>query len=305
MRARKTAGVRFGGFLLALLCIPLFASAQSYTIDAVSREVSIFDDGPPGPAFEAISREVSIFDNGAPSPAFEAISREVSIFDTAAYALDGVSREVSVFNYGYNSFNVSVGSTILLAGTTTNVSVTLSTLAPVTNVEVAVDFPPSLLTDWNVQVAPPMSGTLQISNNSRLYVTFNPPGGQGVSNTIQLGQLQFTAVDNQPSAFLPLTVADATAPMLDGEAYTPNKTFQDGEVIVLHTNSLLRLTRTNGLASLTLYGFSGTNYTIQSTTNLLPPVQWMDAFTLVPSNFIAIFPDLQMTNRATFYRAEQ
>ena len=146
-----------------------------------------------------------------------------------------------------------------------------------------------------------------MSNSSRLYVAFSPASGQSISNTQQLGQITFASASNQPSAFLPLPVASVTAPMLqDGTSYTPYKTAQDGEVVVLNQRSLLRQGRgTNSLKYLTLYGFSGTNYTVESTTNLKPPAIWQPLYTLTPSNFIAATPGFGTTNPAVFFRARQ
>ena len=265
---------------------------QAQTNDAVSREVSIFDSGPaPVTGVEAISREVSILDSGpAPVTGIEAISREVSVFD-----------------YDFNHLNLAVGSTVVLAGTSGGVPVTLWTAVPVTNVQVAVDFPQNLLTNWSVQPQPPLTGTAFVSNSSRLYLTFSPASGQSISSTQQLGQITFTSASEQPSAFLPLPVASVTAPMLqDGTTYTPYKTAQDGEVVVLNQRSLLRRVGvTNGLEYLTLYGFSDTNYTIEATTNLKPPAVWQPLYTLTPSNFIAVTPDFGTTNPALFFRARQ
>jgi len=121
-----------------------------------------------------------------------------------------------------------------------------------------------------------------------------------------LGQVTFTSISNQPSAFLPLAVADTAAPLPNGETGTPYKTNQNGEVVVLHTNSLLRTYRgTNGLEYLTLYGLSDINYTIESATNLNPPIGWQSVYTLTPANFIAITPGLETTNPAMFFRASQ
>jgi hypothetical protein len=286
-RTRARDRVRQALSLGMLILSPLIAPGQTYTIDAVSREVSVFNDGFAGTAFDAISREVSVFNAGV-------------------YGLDAVSREVSLFNYGYNHLNVTVGSTVVLAGTGGQVPVAVSTLAPVTNLELEVDFPPNLLTNWSILPQSPLTGIASVSNSSRLYATFTPPGGQTITNTQQLGQLAFLSASSQPTAFLPLPIAGAKAPMPDGTTFTPYQTGQDGEVVVLHTNSLLRLAPgTNGAGRLTLYGFSGTNYTMESTTNLNPPVAWQPAFTLVPTNFIQVVPALAFTNRATFFRAKQ
>jgi hypothetical protein len=293
--------------LAFLILLPLLSQAQ--TNDAVSREVSLFNFGPATAAgIEAISREVSLFNLGPPTVAgIEAISREVSIFDRGFNTFDAVSREVSVFDYDFNHLNLAVGSTVVLAGTSGGVAVALWTAVPVTNVQVAVDFPQNLLTNWSVQPQSPLTGTAFVSNSSRLYLTFSPASGQSITSTQQLGQITFATASNQPSAFLPLPVASVTAPLLqDGTTYTPYKTAQEGEVVVLNKRSLLRrVWVTNGLESLTLYGLSGTNYTIESTTNLKPPAVWQPLFTLTPSNFNAATPGLGTTNPAMFFRARQ
>ncbi|PWU16996.1 MAG: hypothetical protein C5B50_12210 [Verrucomicrobia bacterium] len=84
--------------LFSTLLIPFLSSAQ--TNDAISREISVFNLGQPGPGYEAISREVSVFNLGQPGPSYEAISREVSVFNLAqpTPAYEAISREVSVFN---------------------------------------------------------------------------------------------------------------------------------------------------------------------------------------------------------------
>jgi hypothetical protein len=287
-----------------LILTPPLARAQTTN---VSREVSIFNFGQPAATYEAMSREVSVFNFGQAVAGIEAISREISIFDRGSNLLDSISREVSVLNYGFNHLGVAVGSTVVPAGTSNGVPVTFTTLVPVTNVQVAVDFPPNLLTNWAVQPQPPLTGSAFVSNNSRLYLTFNPASGQSISATQQLGQITFTSASNQPSAFLPLPVAGLAASMLDGTTYTPYKAAQNGEVVVLFQRSLLRPFRgANGLEYLTLYGFSDTNYVIESTTNLNPPAVWQSAYpSLTPTNFIVVTPGFGTTNPAMFFRAKQ
>jgi hypothetical protein len=186
------------------------------------------------------------------------------------------------------------------------VPVTLSTLIPVTNVLVAVDFPQNLLTNWSLQAQSPLTGTAVVSNNSRLFLTFVPAGGQSLVNTQRLGQLTFTSVSNQPSAFLPLPVAGAVAPMSNGVSATPYETTQNGEVAVLNGRSLLRqVSVAGGLEYVALYGYPGTNYTIESATNLIPPVTWLPVCALLVSNWMAATPELTPTNPALFFRASQ
>jgi len=273
--------------VLVLIYATFLPRGQAYTIDAISREVSVFDFGESSASIEAISREVSVFNEGV-------------------YSLDAISREVSVYDYGFNYLSLAVGSTVVLAGTSGGVSVTFSTLAPVTTVQMAVNFPQNLFTEWSVQPQSSLTGTAFVSNNSVLYLTFSPASGQSIMNTLQLGQITFTSVSNQPSAFLTLPVVNAAAPTLDGTSYTPYLATQNGEVVVLNTNPLLRENLgTNGTEYLALYGYSGTDYTIQSATNLASPIIWQNVYALVPSNFMALSPNLTVTNPAMFYRAKQ
>jgi hypothetical protein len=58
------------------------------------------------------------------------------------------------------------------------------------------------------------------------------------------------------------------------------------------------------LEKLTLYGYTGTNYTVETATNLNAPVAWQPAFLLTPTNFIAVPPEFGLTNAARFYRAK-
>ncbi len=279
------------------------------SVEAISREVSLFDQGLASPNVEAISREVSLFDQGLASPNVEAVSREFSLFNQglASPSVEAISREVSVFDYDFNRVQLTVGSTAVPAGSSGGVPVTFSTVVPVTNVQVAVDFPPNRLTNWSVQPEVPLTGTAYVSNYSRLYLTFSPPSGQSINATQRLGQINFATASNQDWAFLPLPVASVTAPMLqDGSTDTPYKTTQDGEVVVMNERSLLRLSvGADGLEYLTLYGYSGTNYTVESATSLEPPVGWQPVYALTPSNFMASTPGLVTTNPAVFYRARQ
>ena len=252
------------------------------------------------------SREVSVFNFGGPTATFEAVSQEVSVFGRTDLWYEGISREVSAFDYGFNQLSLTVGSTNMLASTTSSVPLSFWTFVPVTNVVVAVDFPANRLTNWVVQPQPPLSASGFVSNNNRLYLTFTPVAGQVISNVQALGQIQFTAPNTSPSAFLPL-VGDVTALMVNGESDTPFKTNQNGEVVVINGNSLLRrVTGTNGLDYLTVYGLSGVSYTIESATNLRPPVVWSPFITnVIPTNLVALTPYYVTTNWMTFLRARQ
>jgi hypothetical protein len=97
--------------LLNLTNIGLGGGGALEFLDAVSREVSVFNDAGSGSALglaDAISREVSVFNDAGSGSALglaDAVSREVSVFNDTSGAgsggvviRDAVSREVSAFN---------------------------------------------------------------------------------------------------------------------------------------------------------------------------------------------------------------
>ncbi|MBK8269909.1 MAG: hypothetical protein IPK83_17095 [Planctomycetes bacterium] len=69
--------------------------------DAISREVSIYNNFASTIPTDAISREVSLFNHLSLNSATDANSREVSVFNnlTSTSATDAISREVSLLNY--------------------------------------------------------------------------------------------------------------------------------------------------------------------------------------------------------------
>lgn len=298
------------GNLCPLFLIMLTAyRSGGQTNDVVSREVSVFNVGIPASTIEAISQEMSVLNVGVPTANVEAISREVSVFNLGipSSPVEAISREVSVYNQGAQYLVLTLGSTVLRAGDTGSVPVTLFSLASITNVQFTVDFPANRLTNWDAQPLNSASCYASVTNGCQLCVTFNPTNGQTFVNTQQLGQITFTAASNQPSAFLPLCISNAAGPLLQG-GLTLDKRFHNGEAVVIHNNPLLRASsNTNATAgySFTLYGLPGTNYTIEATTNLTPPVTWWLVGSMTLTNFTWSIGDMNMTNTAMFYRARQ
>lgn len=89
-----------GGGLTNLDVYLLLKSYGTIRGDAVSREVSVINQGGASAPYEAVSREVSVVNEGGAGSAYEAVSREVSVYyeSGAGEALEAVSREVSVWN---------------------------------------------------------------------------------------------------------------------------------------------------------------------------------------------------------------
>ncbi len=84
------------------LCLILVTSGRAQSLEAISREVSLFNIGQPSAGLEAISRELSLFNLGEATATSEAISRELSLFNLGEATAGGeaISRELSLFNRG-------------------------------------------------------------------------------------------------------------------------------------------------------------------------------------------------------------
>jgi len=196
-----------------------------------------------------------------------------------------------------------LGSTILRVGETGSVPVTFFSSTPITNLDFAIDFPAGRLTNWAIQSFLHFAASGFVSNNSHLLISFALTNGQSFVGSQSLGQLDFTAVSPQISAFLDLSFSDTTGLREDGTVI-PKNLFNGGIATVIGAESLLRaFVGTNGHRSLILYGSPGSTHTIQLSTSLVPTV-WQNVSLHTLTNFTELI-NLGDTSPAAFYRAKQ
>jgi hypothetical protein len=234
----------------------------------------------------------------------DAISREVSIYNGGIYTVDSISREVSVFNDGFNQLYVTIGQTVAPVGTVGTVPITVSLAVPSPSLQIAVNFPSNLLTSWSNIAQAPLTGTTTVSDSNVVYFTYNSPDGGAISNLTSLGQISFIPSTNQPSGFLPLTVAGG-AVSTGGPFFDADTTGSNGQVVVLNKNPIFAWNFNTNALDLTLYGYTGTNYTIEEATNLVPPVDWQPDFFITPVDYISVISNIVTTNPLTVFRASQ
>ena len=322
--------------LLFLLLAPLRSGGQTYKGDATSREVSVFNFGAlglPSASVETISREVSVYNFGQlglssasaealsrevsvynfgtlgiSSASLEAISREVSIVNYGSLGLpstatEAISREVSVMNYGAPSVKFAVGSTNILGNAVNQVPFNLQTVLDLTNLSL------TLLTDDShlqvIGVTPVASEVLATTlgtpslNSHPISFRLNPSAIPLTNHT--LAYLNFQGITNLDSAVVPLTLFNPAALRASGQSASVVAT--NGQVILIVTKPILF--PTNRLPfGFTMYGIPGATYSIQATTNLVPPF-WLEV-----QNLLEAGPTLAvtgLTNRGSqqFYRARQ
>jgi hypothetical protein len=117
-----------------------------------------------------------------------------------------------------------------------------------------------------------------------------------------------TVLDSGHSAFAPLAVADIVA--LSPTAASPVPAFgQDGELVLIEGNPLLdvllaiTLSTNANSPQLTLFGNPGTNFFIQYTTNLSPPIVWTPLTNFTMTGLLTNFGAASPTDQMEFFRA--
>jgi hypothetical protein len=136
---------------------------------------------------------------------------------------------------------------------------------------------------------------------------FTNASGQSLQGSQQIALLHFTAISSQPSSFVPLTVSAISA------VRTNNTSVADvvgipGTINVVNRQPLIQaLPPAAGQIQLTLYGLPGTNYVLQSSSSLRPPVSWQTVQTIAVSNMVQTIslPMAGLGTNSIFYRLEQ
>jgi len=195
-----------------------------------------------------------------------------------------------------------VGRTVMQAGQTSSVPISVETSTSVTNVTFAVDLPSARLTNATLQaLLPGVTATLQPAGTDRVQLLLRAatalPSGQ------PLASLGFVAPSNQPSAIIPLLVSNAQALQASG-VVVPRVFAQDGRVVIVGAAPSLEATiATNGQRMLMLYGRPGVTYDVESTPSLNPVVLWTQHWRGGVTNLVQ--PITPETNQMRFYRARR
>jgi subtilisin-like proprotein convertase family protein len=204
---------------------------------------------------------------------------------------------VTVLDY----LEVTVGSTNVIGGLSTDVPIYLASSDDVTNLMFTIQWPASRFTNSALAMTAPMIGSAFLQDRvTNLLIAIQMTPGQVLQTTQQIAQLSFLAVTNQTSAFVHLPVASVSAIKPDGAAYT-NYITHPGTVAVVTDKPLLAADlSTNSSRSLTAYGNLGINYQLQYTTNLSVP-GWYPLLNYTQTNG-AITISVDSTNPIIFYR---
>jgi hypothetical protein len=199
---------------------------------------------------------------------------------------------------------VSVGSSVVLAGQGTCVPVSLLTTVPLTNLNFTLAYPSGFFADWivtpsNSSIA---SAAAKTVDPFHTQLNFGVQSGQVLQGASVIGLICLETMPGA-SAFVPLAVTNINA-IASGNSPATNLLSQNGRVVVIGPQSLLEASLDASLNPLlTLYGHPGVTYDVLSTTNLLDRGSWRTLGNLTLSDLFQVISLGGATNQMQFYRA--
>lgn len=197
------------------------------------------------------------------------------------------------------------GRTILRAGQTSSVPVTVVTTSGLTNLQALLQAPEDRLTSLALtDLAPAVgSATLQQQTADVWRMEFTASSGQAFQATQELARLSFAAVSNR-SAFVSLVSVITTNVQTNGVSIWRTLTGY-GHVVVVEREPLLEaFPMTTGLPNLILYGIPGMSYQVESSSALSAGPGWQPEWLgTVPENLWMHVSGLTNTGTTLFFRA--
>ncbi len=197
------------------------------------------------------------------------------------------------------------GSTVMQAGTTSSVPVSLVSSASLTNLSFGLVYPANRFANWSFAPSNTAINSVLIQSNSASQTRFSlgVTNGRTLQGQILLGSIGFTALPGL-SAFLPLEVTNITGAATDGTT-VGNGSGQPGRVVLIGSQPLLEagLSAKNS-RTLTLYGNPGSSYMIQWDTNTLG-TSWAPGWRVPMTNIVEEFTGVGANAATEFYRAYQ
>jgi hypothetical protein len=264
-----------------------------------------FTLAPGAPAGARINTNSGVF-SWAPAKSQAPSSNSVTVIvtDNGVPPLSATnSFSVTVGDY----FELSLGSTVVLAGQTGSVPISMDSSTGITNIIFILNAPEERLTNFVLQALAPeiVNAALNLSAPNEWTGSFMATDVQPLKGIKLLANLNFTSVTNQMSAFVPLNLSGLMGTQGNGTV-VPTALAKNGRVVVIGAASLLEaLIRTNGQRTLVFYGHPQTSSTLESTTNLMDSGSWKVEWQGTLTNLSHVFDDLGNTNNIIFYRGRQ
>ena len=198
---------------------------------------------------------------------------------------------------------VSVGSGPVQTGHSICIPINLFSSGTLTNLSFSIQTLADRFTNWTITPVNSAIGLATVLDpiTSQPRFTFVTQAGQTLQGTSLLAYICVEVLETTPSAFAPLVVNDIVA--LSPLASSPVPAYgEQGELVLIDGQPLL----SGSLAatpSFTLYGNPGTNYFVQYTTNLLPPVAWITYTNLTLTGLQTNYDQASPSDKMEFFRS--
>jgi hypothetical protein len=221
-------------------------------------------------------------------------SGQTSLADTASFSV-----------FVKECVSPQLGRLVLEAGLTGRVPVLLVSTTPLTNLTMRLTLPGSSLVNPTLEIIAPQicTSSVQAISSNQFQLNFGTCDGQFLVGTQQVAWLNFTALTNQTSAFLGLSLDNLSGRETDGTAVA-NFAPQSGRVVLVGNNPLMEsLPGTNSGIILNLYDHVGITNVVQSVASLSTPVAWSFWQQVVLSNLVQEIDLSSQSNKALFFRS--
>ena len=263
-----------------------------------------FSLGTPRPVGATLNTNTGVFSwqpTDTQGPSTNTIT--VVVTDNGVPSLSATQRFTVIVRDTLADFAVGLGFTNVFAGESNAVPLVLRSGADLTNFTVTLTADEHRLTNLVLQSsgAEVLASLLSpaASNQSRLSVTLDAARTQAGSRTV--AQLAFLAPSNAASAIVPLTLSQLSGTRLAGTTIN-NGRASSGRVIVVGTQPVLIADR-SPLPGLTLYGWPGTNYWLESNPDVSNPGGWSNLLQIPLGGRSQRLEGLSTNQPVIFYRA--
>jgi hypothetical protein len=285
-----------------LTVAPNTAIAQAVFSTNESGDSLTFSLGTNAPAGASIDATNGVF-NWVPGLDYASTTNAITVTITDNTSTN-LSTSATLLVVVTDYLQVGLVSTAVQLNQTGVLPITLAASDDPSNVQITLDWPSSQLgTPTLTFNAPATAGSVQVQN-STVVVSLQIAANQPFTNSATIAQLSFRPPAGQPSAFVPVVATSISGAKSDGTAYS-NTAATPGQVVIVGASPLLQLQSPSGQARLlTVFGQPGSNYEVQSTTNLIPPVMW----TTLASHWqtdVANSMDVDASQPVIFYRLQQ
>jgi hypothetical protein len=196
------------------------------------------------------------------------------------YALSFIGQlavaDVAGQTYLADILSLDIGSTALRAGQTGVVPIHLLASTNLSSLDFDFTLPTNHLTNVALQLTSPAlkSGTLKQTSPGLWHVALAIQPGGLVQSTQQVAQINFLAVSNQLSSFVPFVLQDIDARRPDASPITTIFAHSGRVVVVAEQPLLEAVFGSDGAREMAIYGKPGAYYEILVATNLANPIAW-------------------------------